>query len=235
MKKGALVSVFTVFSILLCCAGIFYLLYTTGPDENASDPQAAGSVQDTALTAGGHSDDDGSDSTDSDSGANDGSDSTDNDSGVNVGSDSTDDASGNENVDSGADDVSDNAGLDAGASDSKDSDSGANEDSDDAVSDDSASDKNDAAPKKGVFYSARKFRRRFPDTDPKLLVGKIVNIDKKETVHLRRTTSKNAYLNGRLRLGDKVSVLKLGRDWIKIKKGKKTGYIYYKYIAIALK
>lgn len=183
MKKGTLVSVYTVFSILLCCAGIFYLLCTTDPDGDASDPQAAGSVQDTALTDGGLSDENGSDdraSSRSDSG----------DTGSDVGN---------------------------------------------ASDDNEVSDVDAMLPEKGVFYSVRKFRKRFPDTDPKLLVGKIVNIDKKETVHLRRTTSKNAYLNGRLRLGDKVSILKLGRDWVKVKKGRKTGYIYYKYIAVAVK
>lgn len=227
MKKGTLVSVYTVFSILLCCAGIFYLLCTTDPDGDASDPQAAGSVQDTALTDGGLSDENGSDdraSSRSDSG----------DTGSDVGN-----ASDNMEAADHADATDHAEAVDKEASDKNASSDG--EAAPDGKSDDPASDDNEVSdvdamlPEKGVFYSVRKFRKRFPDTDPKLLVGKIVNIDKKETVHLRRTTSKNAYLNGRLRLGDKVSILKLGRDWVKVKKGKKTGYIYYKYIAVAVK
>lgn len=207
MKKRKFVSVFTFICILICCAGIFYLV--------SADPLSGKDNFDSSAFRSGNAENK-SQKNDSVSG--------------DASLSESDDISQADDTDSIVPEDTEPLPTEVPVSEP------AVEEPETTETDDTSSKDDDAdKPEQGKFYSVRKFNKLFPDADAKDLVGKIVNIAKKETVLLRRTTSKNAYLNGRLHLGDKVSVLKLGKNWIKVKKGKKTGYIYYKYIALAFK
>lgn len=207
MKKRKFVSVFTFICILICCAGIFYLVFAdplSGKDNFDSSAFRSGNAENESQKNDSVSED--------------------------ASLSESDDISQADDTDSIVPEDTEPLPTEVPVSEP------AVEEPETTETDDTSSKDDDAdKPEQGKFYSVRKFNKLFPDADAKDLVGKIVNIAKKETVLLRRTTSKNAYLNGRLHLGDKVSVLKLGKNWIKVKKGKKTGYIYYKYIALAFK
>lgn len=207
MKKRKFVSVFTFICILICCAGIFYLVFAdplSGKDNFDSSAFRSGNAENELQKNDSVSED--------------------------ASLSESDDISQADDTDSIVPEDTEPLPTEVPVSEP------AVEEPETTETDDTSSKDDDAdKPEQGKFYSVRKFNKLFPDADAKDLVGKIVNIAKKETVLLRRTTSKNAYLNGRLHLGDKVSVLKLGKNWIKVKKGEKTGYIYYKYIALAFK
>lgn len=210
MKKRKFVSVFTFICILICCAGIFYLVFAdplSGKDNFDSSAFRSGNAENESQK---------NDSVSEDASLSESSDISQADDTDNIIPENTEPLPTEVPVSEPAVEESETIETD--------------EADEPSLKDDDADE-----PEQGKFYPARKFNKLFPDADTKDLVGKIVNITKKETVLLRRTTSKNAYLNGRLHLGDKVSVLKLGKNWIKVKKGKKTGYIYYKYISLAFK
>lgn len=210
MKKRKFVSVFTLICILICCAGVFYLVF--------ADPLSGKDNFDSSAFRSGNAEND-SQKNDSVSG--------------DASLSESDNISQADDTDSIVPEDTEPLPTEVPVSEPSVGEPETTET--DEIDDTSSKDDDADKPEQGKFYSVKKFNKLFPDADAKDLVGKIVNIAKKETVLLRRTTSKNAYLNGRLHLGDEVSVLKLGKNWVKVKKGKKTGYIYYKYISLSFK